>query len=134
MAKKQRLIDAMLQGLSIPTLLCASHSDHGGRGACLEVIDGVQRVHAIVGFIQNAFASTRGFFDKEACALGESKRLPHKGLPRLPIERSKAFLDYRLPLTLCQVEEEESQGFAAVELTFEGGSRGVLPESGVFLG
>lgn len=55
--EKQKLIDSILHRYPIPAILLA---EKDGRPGSYEIIDGLQRLHAIVSFIENAFRTTGG--------------------------------------------------------------------------
>ena len=50
--EKQSLIDSILKKYPVPAILLATRED--GK---YEIIDGLQRLHAIVSFVENAFPS-----------------------------------------------------------------------------
>ena len=59
--EKQKLIESILKQYPIPALLLADRSAGG-----YEIIDGLQRLHTIVSFIENAFPTLNGkYFDVE---------------------------------------------------------------------
>lgn len=58
--EKQRLIESIIKRYPIPAILIAERKSGDG----YEIIDGLQRLHAIVSFIETSFASLDGeFFD-----------------------------------------------------------------------
>lgn len=62
--EKQRLVDSMLLEYPIPLLLLAKRS--GERETNYDIIDGLQRIHTIVSFVENAFSLANGkCFDVE---------------------------------------------------------------------
>lgn len=107
-AKKQRLVDAMLRGYSVPSLLLA-HAESGEHSRCYEVVDGVQRVHSVIGFLEMRFGVEDGFFDADrfTCTLPADSRRWAVGQPRLSLSRCAAFLEYPLPLTMCVLDRRE---------------------------
>ncbi len=56
--EKQRLIDSIINRYPVPAILIAERSSGDG----YEIIDGLQRLHAIVSFIENGFATSDGKF------------------------------------------------------------------------
>ena len=60
--EKQRLIDSILNGYPIPLILLAENSDSSYAGS-YEIIDGIQRLNAILTFIENAFDYDNKYFD-----------------------------------------------------------------------
>lgn len=64
--EKQQLIDSILHHYPLPQFLVANTSV---KRQSYEIIDGMQRLNAIVGFIENDFSTKRGeYFDLEATA------------------------------------------------------------------
>src|SRR3954468_4560518 len=54
--EKQRLIDSILKDYPLPLFLLAEKpASEPGQGAKLEVIDGMQRLNAIFGYIEHGF-------------------------------------------------------------------------------
>jgi uncharacterized protein with ParB-like and HNH nuclease domain len=55
--EKQKLIDSILKKYPIPAILIAEKEDKQG---AFEIIDGLQRLHAILSFIETSFNTTDG--------------------------------------------------------------------------
>lgn len=115
-SEKQTLIDSMLQGLPLPLILLAERGA-ASRESDLEIIDGLQRLNAIVGFIENRFPlPEQGYFDLTAFSVtnqamrnGDLEQLQ----PVLSAERSTALLGYTLPVSTFRVAADE-----AIDLAF----------------
>ena len=60
--EKKNLIDSILKGYPIPLILFAEFVGSDGK-ACYEILDGLQRLNAIVGFIGNEFSWNERYFD-----------------------------------------------------------------------
>ena len=60
--EKARLIDSILKGYPIPLILFAEFIRNDGK-TYYEVLDGMQRLNAIVGFIENEYPVTEKYFD-----------------------------------------------------------------------
>jgi hypothetical protein len=58
-APKQKLIGSILKKYPIPAILLAERDKPG----TYEIIDGLQRLHSIVSFIENAFPFEAAYFD-----------------------------------------------------------------------
>lgn len=59
--EKQRLVESVLNEYPVPAILLADRADGG-----YEIIDGLQRLHTIVSFIESAFPTLEGrYFDVE---------------------------------------------------------------------
>lgn len=60
--EKQRLIDSVLNELPIPLILLSKRS--GEAGGSYDIIDGLQRIHTLMSYIENAFSTADGkYFD-----------------------------------------------------------------------
>jgi hypothetical protein len=60
--EKKSLIDSILRGYPIPLILLAERPDVYGAGK-YEIVDGIQRLNAIFGFIEQAFDIDGSYFD-----------------------------------------------------------------------
>lgn len=58
----ERLKDSIIKGYPIPLILLAEYTDADGKTK-YEILDGLQRLNAIVGFIENAFSWGDKYFD-----------------------------------------------------------------------
>ena len=71
--EKAKFIDSILNGYPIPMILGANYKKSDGSGA-IEVLDGMQRINAIVSFIEGEFPIAGHFFDLESIALTKSRK------------------------------------------------------------
>jgi uncharacterized protein with ParB-like and HNH nuclease domain len=60
--EKSKLIGSILQGYPIPLILLAERPQIHGSGK-YEIIDGMQRLNAICGFIENLYSFDTKYFD-----------------------------------------------------------------------
>lgn len=60
--EKENLIDSIIKGYPIPLILFAEFTDNDGK-VYYEILDGLQRLNAIVGFIENEFSWDMKYFD-----------------------------------------------------------------------
>ena len=112
-AEKQRLIDSILRGYPIPLILLAERVHMYGNGK-YEILDGLQRLNAIFGFIENQFAVSEEWFDLEQ--LARAKQLAEQGefvaadagARRLSAQSCAAFLDYQLAVTIYPAMDEDT--------------------------
>ncbi|MFC8899781.1 GmrSD restriction endonuclease domain-containing protein [Streptomyces cinereoruber] len=110
--EKAHLIDSILRGYPIPLFLLAETSDHK-----YEIIDGMQRLDAIFGFIEQRYAmngeDSKKYFDltefSRARQLAESGVFEKEpGSPELiPAEQCADLLDYQLAVTIFGPREED---------------------------
>ncbi len=98
--EKSMLVDSILKQYPIPLILLARSSEGDHK---LEIIDGMQRLNAIFGFIENEFSFEQKVFDidqltraKQACEEGIFAK---SDLPKLDKKSCADFLDYQLAIT-----------------------------------
>ena len=108
--EKQALIDSVLKGYPIPLILLAERSDVYGTGK-YEIVDGIQRLNAIFGFIEQAFDFSGVFFD--VAQFPTAKQHADSGIftsktdvPLLTPKDCARFLDYQLALTIYPTRQE----------------------------
>lgn len=105
--EKEYLIDSITKGLPIPLVLLALTDD--GK---LEIIDGLQRLNAIISFIENRFSKNGLYFDvsqsaraKQASEAGIFESVTEKALLLDP-QTCANILDYQLAITIYPSNEE----------------------------
>ena len=110
--EKARLIDSILKGYPIPLILFAEFIRNDGK-TYYEVLDGMQRLNAIVGFIENEYPVTEKYFDVRQ--LARAQQAEEEGLfegyhgEQLHTPTVCAnLLDYQLAVTSYKVEREEN--------------------------
>ena len=109
--EKENLIDSILKGYPIPLILFAEFVDNDGK-TYYEVLDGLQRLNAIVGFIENEFTWNLKYFDINQ--LARAKQAEKDGLfigyheeNILENEKCANFLDYQLAVTSYKAEDQK---------------------------
>jgi len=103
--EKQKLIDSILKKYPIPAVLIAEKSEAQN---AYEIIDGLQRLHAILSFIENAFPSLDGrYFNveyfptaKAQADLGKFKMSAEED--RLTQQEVSTILDYAIALSVMR--------------------------------
>lgn len=112
--EKQKLIDTILKGYPVPLFLFASHkaiSEEGKTVTKREIIDGLQRLDAIISFMNNDFSvridGKEGYFDLSSSSvtipLMKSKKLIQKK-PVLETNLCSEFTYYRLAVTTIEAD------------------------------
>lgn len=105
--EKEFLIDSILNNLPIPLILLAQ-TENGK----LEIIDGLQRLNAIMSFIENRFSINGKYFDIEQSS--RAKQSSEEGLFEHIIDKELLltpkqcanFLDYQLAITIYPTAKE----------------------------
>lgn len=109
--EKSLLIDSIVKQYPIPLILLAEKEIDGKR--CYEILDGMQRLNAIFGFIENEFACNDCFFDVEQFT--RAKKYAQEGVfsynpntAKLSSDDCANFLDYNLPVTVYSSTNEDN--------------------------
>ncbi|KGD95684.1 DUF262 domain-containing protein [Rhizobium sp. YS-1r] len=110
--EKQQLVDSILKEFPIPLVLLARRSSEG---AVYDIIDGLQRLHTIFSFIENAFKTADGLLydmrqlPRAAQAAKDDNReiVADDSLLLSPTDCA-AFSEYVLPVTIVERADGES--------------------------
>ncbi|MEE4462608.1 DUF262 domain-containing protein, partial [Azotobacter chroococcum] len=102
--EKRRFIDSIINGYPVPIVLLAERRVPAGAGQ-FEIIDGMQRLNAVFGFIENEYAVNGYYFDLNTMA--ESKALLDSGElqqrePLLPRDACVQIASYTVPLSIYE--------------------------------
>ncbi len=104
--EKRQFIDSIVKGYPVPIILLAEAEIEGKRS--FEIIDGMQRLNAIVAFIEGEFPYQDSFFDLNTMV--ESKSLLDDGSlsqkePRLARSICESIASYILPLSVYSFDD-----------------------------
>lgn len=108
--EKQKLIESILKKYPVPAVLIAEREQQPGT---YEIIDGLQRLHAIVSFIETGFATLDGkYFNLEFFPTAKSRSssglfTPELGSEQLSQKQVSNLLDYALALSVMRNATEE---------------------------
>lgn len=107
--EKQNFIDSIIKGFPIPIILLAEPL--GRKDGSLEIIDGMQRMNAIMSYITNDFSFNGFYFDLNTFAT--TKDLLDRGVieqktPLLDRSQCLAIASYPVPLSIYEAAERES--------------------------
>jgi uncharacterized protein with ParB-like and HNH nuclease domain len=103
--EKQKLVESIIKKYPIPAILLAEQADKPGS---YEIIDGLQRLHAIVSFIETAFPTldSRYFdvkhFPTAKAYLDENKFEDYSGGNCITPKEVSTILDYSLALSVMR--------------------------------
>lgn len=114
--EKQKLVDSILSEFPVPLVLL---SKRGGDSISYDIIDGLQRIHTLISFIENAFKTESGlYFDmrqlpRAAQAAQEDGRtvLEDNKILMSPTQCAE-FSEYTLPVTVV----ERADGKSVIEI------------------
>lgn len=108
--EKQKLVESIIKKYPIPAILIAEREDDPGT---YEIIDGLQRLHAIVSFVETSFPTVDGKnFDVEQFPTAKSRATeggfePEVALPFLTTREIGNFLDYPLAISVMRNATED---------------------------
>lgn len=103
--EKQKLIESILKKYPIPAILVAERE---GVAGAYEIIDGLQRMQAIVSFIEGAFPTLDSklfafdLFPTAKSRMDENKFVPLEGNNRINQKDVSTLLDYSLALSVMR--------------------------------
>ncbi|AZD74133.1 DUF262 domain-containing protein [Pseudomonas chlororaphis] len=102
--EKCRFIDSVINGYPVPIVLLAEQRAALGAGN-FEIIDGMQRLNAVLGFIENEYSVNGQYFDLNTMA--ESKALLdagelHQQEPLMPRDACVQIASYTVPLSIYE--------------------------------
>lgn len=108
--EKEKLIGSILKGYPIPLILLAERPQVHGSGK-YEIIDGMQRLNAICGFIENLFSFNGRYFDLNefsyAKQLADEKKFEfEESSDKLDRKECADILDYQLAVTIYTAMDE----------------------------
>jgi uncharacterized protein with ParB-like and HNH nuclease domain len=108
--EKEKLIGSILKGYPIPLILLAERPQVHGSGK-YEIVDGMQRLNAICGFIENLFAFNGRYFDlnefSHAKQLADDKVFEfEENFDKLDRKECADILDYQLAVTIYTAMDE----------------------------
>lgn len=113
-SEKESLIDSVLSQYPIPLILLADKGTNDNDETTYEIIDGMQRLNALFGFIENEFTSNGSYFDitqhPTANTLAkEGIFTPVQDTTAKFLDQKKCalFLEYQLPISTFQGSEQE---------------------------
>ncbi len=106
LVEKQKLIESILKKYPVPAILIAERENAGGT---YEIIDGLQRLNAIISFIENSFATLEGkYFNLDYFPTAKSRADQGvftgaaSGIARLSQKDVSSLLDYVLALSVMR--------------------------------
>ncbi|MBB1241436.1 DUF262 domain-containing protein, partial [Klebsiella pneumoniae] len=97
-------IDSLRSGYPVPIVLLAERKGSGDHGL-FEIIDGMQRLNAIFGYIENEYAVDGLFFDLNTMAETKARLDAGKIRQREPVlsrEACVAIASYTIPLSIYE--------------------------------
>ena len=101
--EKRKLIDSIQNSLPIPLVLVAESSVVDKyTDKCYEIIDGLQRIDAIVSFIENQYSYDGKYFDLDSMGVTIDKKKSGEIVQKEPIldrEICRALTQYRIPIS-----------------------------------
>ncbi len=112
MVERQKLVDSVLNKYPIPLILLAESNTDGELQ--YEIIDGLQRLNAILSFIENGFSTQdEKFFNidefpRAKAEHDEGKFSEEADADKLDRRMITTFLDYSMPISIIQRADQET--------------------------
>lgn len=113
-SEKASLIESILFSYPIPLILLGRLSDREEREDTYEIIDGIQRLNAIFGFIENEFDVNKSFFDvskhpfaNELNEQGVFNAKPPEKNKLFDSAKCSKFLEYTLAVTIYEAKSRK---------------------------
>lgn len=107
--EKVNFIDSIKSGFPVPIVLFAE--SRGSKESLLEIIDGMQRLNAVMSFIENDYAVGGEYFDLETMAttklLLDTSVIPQK-LPKMSRAVCVQIAAYLVPISIYEFAETEN--------------------------
>lgn len=103
--EKEKFIDSIQRGLPIPLILVALTKYMENN--VYEIIDGMQRLNAIISFIENEIHLNGRYFNLDTIALTKSlkdKKYIKQKTPMLSVDECLEITSYQLPLSISASE------------------------------
>ena len=114
--EKQKLVDSVLNDFPVPLVLLSRRDQDA---VSYDIIDGLQRLHTLISFIENAFCTSDGkYFDVRQLpramqvAQDAERKILTETEELLPPADCAAFSEYVLPITI--VERADSTSIIAI--------------------
>lgn len=107
--EKQKFIDSIMRGYPVPLILLAEDNKSGT--GLLEIIDGMQRLNAIMGFVQNEYPVDGHYFDLNTMAVTKSELDANDLKQKQPIldrEKCVRLASYVLPFSIYEFADADS--------------------------
>jgi Protein of unknown function DUF262 len=107
--EKRNFIDSLIEGYPVPIILLAENAKREGNA--LEIIDGMQRLDAIVSFISNKYSVRGDYFDLNTIAVTKALLDSESLKQRQPVmDRTQCvnFASYLLPLSIYEFGDESA--------------------------
>lgn len=108
-SEKQEFIDSIIKGYPVPIILLAENAKSSDNN--LEIIDGMQRLDAIVSFIDNLYPVDGFYFDLNSIAVSKSLLDNGNLIQKTPILDRKTCVEiasYLLPLSIYEFADESA--------------------------
>ncbi|MBE3663128.1 hypothetical protein BOO91_19585 [Vibrio navarrensis] len=107
--EKEKFIDSLLNGYPIPMIIAANYRKSNEESA-FEVLDGMQRLNAIISFIECEFSVNGRFFNLDTVAQTKTQKdngEVYQREPILDVESCSKILDYPVPFSVCDNNDAE---------------------------
>lgn len=107
--EKRAFIDSIIEGYPVPIILLAENAKTSDNN--LEIIDGMQRLDAIVSFIENKYSVRESYFDLNTIAVTKSLLDNGTLFQKTPVMDRQICVEvasYLLPLSIYEFADEKA--------------------------
>jgi hypothetical protein len=105
--EKRKFIDSILKGYPVPIILLAEVRKN--ERTVYEIIDGMQRLNALMGFIENEYAVNGQFFEIESMAQSKQRlddTILEQREPKMDRDASVRIASYTVPVSVYEAGRE----------------------------
>ncbi|GAA4649925.1 DUF262 domain-containing protein [Kistimonas scapharcae] len=91
-------------------MIIAANHNKPGKESAFEILDGMQRLNAIISFIEGEFSVGSKYFDLESVAQTKAKLTANElkqKTPVLEVDKCSRILDYPVPFSVCDDNDPE---------------------------
>ena len=106
--EKVAFVDSVIRGYPVPIILLAEERSSTNKD--IEIIDGMQRLNALMSFLENDFSVQDGYFDLNTMAVTKAQLDNHtleQKVPVLPREKCVRIASYLIPLSIYEFSNNE---------------------------
>lgn len=102
--EKAKFIESLLQGFPVPMILLSKMQDSDGK---YEILDGMQRLNAVISFIEGEFSVNGAYFDLEQHPDAKNNTQLSQKNPKLDSKQCGDLLNYNIPFSIFSINDSQ---------------------------
>lgn len=102
--EKAKFIESLLQGFPVPMILLSKMQDSNGK---YEILDGMQRLNAVISFIEGEFSVNGAYFDLEQHPDTKNNTQLSQKNPKLDSKQCGDLLNYNIPFSIFSINDSQ---------------------------